>query len=123
MVWVTYDGTAPFPQDAEFGRGIERKGVHTPPTGQTSFNVPDGALAEGVDERFYQVTAVDTLTPRSAAEIQAIRDADQAQADAKAAEQANAQAEIASGPAPQSVPALQARVTAIEHLLGLRSDV
>lgn len=42
---------------------------------------------------------------------------------ARATEVANANAEVVSGPAPQSVPALQARVTAIEHLLGLRSDV
>lgn len=127
MVWVTYDATAAFPQDAQFGRGVTRKvaGVeeHTPPVGVSSFGVPDPQLAEGLDERFYQVTAPDTLTVRPPLEVQAIRDADQAQADAKAAEQANAQAEVATGPAVPSVQALRDRVTAIEHLLGLRSDV
>lgn len=125
MTWVTYDGAAAFPQDAKFGLGKESvpTNSHTPPPGLSSFQVTGAELTEGVDERFYQVTAADVLTPRSAAEIQAIKDADQVAADAVAQERAAAQANLNQGPPPQSLPGLADRVQALEVLTGLKTYV
>lgn len=124
-VWVCYDAALPYPQDAAFGRGVEdSEGNHRPPAElPNAFEEAISNLAEGTDERFYQVTAADVLTPRSAAEIQAIKDADQAAANAVAQERAAAQANLEQGPPPQSLPGLADRVQALEVLTGLKTYV
>jgi len=83
MINVTFDPLSPFPQDAEFGRGVENsKGAHSPPVGKSSFKVKVVDLAHGIDEELYEITAPDTLAPKS----QAARDAIIQDRDNQAAE-------------------------------------
>jgi hypothetical protein len=123
-MWVDYDPVAPFPQTPTFMGGVHKRAgnIYRPPATKAAFEVADSELIHGMDARFYDVTASDVLTPKAAADVQSIRDADQATEDARRTEREIAANEISSGPAPQSLPALQTRVTAIEHFLGLRSD-
>jgi hypothetical protein len=122
MVWVTYDPGLPYPQDADFGSGIERKGSHTPPDGFVSFLVPNSNLSEGIDERFYQVTSADNLSTRSPTEIQAIKDADAAKQQAKEAEMNNAVTQT-SNPMAGGLTEVVERIKLMEQRLGWHSDV
>ena len=76
-IFITYDPTASYPQPAQFGRGItDDKENHTPPTGMASFFVDDTTLTQGIDERFYNVTAADTLTAKSQSIVDGIIEQD-----------------------------------------------
>jgi hypothetical protein len=73
MVWVSYDSGLAYPQPALFGKGVgHADGTHTPPAGLSSFSVDESVLIHGKNEDYYEVTAADTLTPKS----QSIVDAD-----------------------------------------------
>ncbi len=87
MKYVTYDSRLGYPQPAKFGRGVEHEdGTLTPSPGLSYFSVDDTSLTLGLDERFYTVTAIDTLTPKSQTEVDAITEQDALPA-AKAAKQ------------------------------------
>jgi hypothetical protein len=74
MVYVTYDSASPYPQDAKFGLGVtSADGTHSPPAGLSSFAVNDVELIHGLDERLYDVTAADTLTPKSQQDVDDIK--------------------------------------------------
>jgi len=77
MIYVTYDSSQSFPQVAKFGRGIEDdSGNHTPPAGLSSFAVDETTLTYGIDERLYDVIAVDTLVDKTQTEVDAITEQD-----------------------------------------------
>ncbi len=77
MKYVTYDSGLGYPQPAKFGRGVEHEdGTLTPPPGLSYFSVDDTSLTLGLDERFYTVTAVDTLTPKPQTEVDTITEQD-----------------------------------------------
>jgi hypothetical protein len=90
MIWVSYDIGLAYPQPALFGLGIVHKdGTHTPSPGLSSFGVDEETLAYGLDERFYEVTAVDTLTDKDQTDVDDIllddyKDAAYPKADAEA---------------------------------------
>lgn len=74
---VCYNESLGYPQPALFGRGVgHADGTYTPPDGMSYFDVNDAELTHGEDERCYEVTAADTLTPKSQADVDAIADAD-----------------------------------------------
>ena len=83
MIFVTYDPALPYPQPALFGLGVVSGGVHIPNDGTASFGVARPSLNYGLDERFYEVTDIDTLAERDQASIDAIvADDEQKKADA-----------------------------------------
>lgn len=70
MINVTYDNNSAYPQEAKFGLGKTKEdGTHIPPAGLVSFQVDEVSLIHGLDERFYDVTAADTLTPKDQADV------------------------------------------------------
>ena len=92
MIFVTYDPTLPYPQPAQFGRGVgHADGTHTPESGKSSFGVHKADLIYGIDERFYQVDAADSLSPHSQTTVDAfLSDDAQVQADKVALHQSRA---------------------------------
>lgn len=71
MIYVSYDSSVAYPQDALFGVGVQTAEGHTPPAGLSSFAVDDIDLVHGIDERFYQVDAADSLSPLDQATVDA----------------------------------------------------
>jgi len=77
MMNVTYDPVLGYPQAAQFRRGVEHKdGTFVPTAGLSSFSVDELTLIRGIDERFYDVTAVDTLTVKTQTEVDTITEQD-----------------------------------------------
>ena len=89
MIFITYDPALPYPQPAQFGRGVgHADGTHVPESGKASFGVHEADLIHGIDERFYQVDLADSLAPHSQTTVDDLLAADaQAQADEDAINQ------------------------------------
>jgi len=77
MIYVTYDPALPYPQPAEFGRGVvDEDNIYTPPAGRGSFLVNEVTLLYGIDERLYTITSLNTLTAKSQTERDNITEQD-----------------------------------------------
>ena len=78
-----YDPLLPFPQQARLGVGvINSQGQHTPPVGLVGHDVT-GQLIHGPDNEFYNTTSPDVLIPLSQGDVDAIKAARAAAAQAE----------------------------------------